>query len=212
MHAKRKPSLAPPRSSQPLRASHARDADGERAGPKSGPRSAIRPFRFEADDGAAPTPVPGDPKPEPTGDSGGGDVVDVIFREMYTCYLKSEYPQALQLAECVGRMQPGNLIAQAVRDRARGALGLRPGAVSNRVTPDTVLMTAVPLRTLKCLRIDPVTMLVLERLDGVKSVRTIVERLPLRAHEVLEVTQALDRLLGCGVVLPMRARGACPRG
>jgi hypothetical protein len=117
---------------------------------------------------------------------------ETIGRQMYGCYLASEFPEALHLAERVLAAEPEHALAQLVADQCRERL--MPSLALN---PSSVLRLKVEQLELHASRIDQTSSFVLGHVDGVIDAATIAALSGLPAPEALD---RLHALLDLGVL------------
>ena len=128
------------------------------------------------------------PAPNSSGGEGTLDVetvetIETIGREMYGCYLASEFPAALVLAERVLKEQPDHALARLVAEKCRERL--QP---SGRVlSPSSVLRLKFAELERQSRHIDVKSSVVLGHVDGVSDVATVAALTGLGS-------EALDRL------------------
>ena len=129
--------------------------------------------------------VPTAPAPEvsPTDDTLDVETVETIGREMYGCYLESDFPAALVLAERVLHEQPDHALAQLVAEKCRERL--QPS--SRALSPSSVLRLRFAELERQARHIDVKSSVVLGHVDGVSDVATVAALTGLGS-------EALDRL------------------
>ncbi len=119
---------------------------------------------------------------------------ETLGREMYGSYLRSDFPDALVLAERVLEKSPEHALAQLVAERCRALLG----STSDRcVQPSSVLRLKAPAHEIGRLGLDPTSRFVLGHIDGVTDAETISKLLGVPPKETLD---RLHALLELGVV------------
>ena len=125
------------------------------------------------------------PAPNSSGVEGTLDVetVETIGREMYGCYLASDFPAALVLAERVLKEQPDHALAQVVAEKCRERL--QPS--SRALSPSSVLRLKFAALERQARHIDVKSSVVLGHVDGVSDVATVAALTGLGS-------EALDRL------------------
>lgn len=111
------------------------------------------------------------------------ETVETIGREMYGCYLASDFPSALVLAERVLKEQPDHALAQVVAEKCRERL--QPS--SRALSPSSVLRLKFAELERQARHIDVKSSVVLGHVDGVSDVATVAALTGLG-------TEALDRL------------------
>jgi hypothetical protein len=121
------------------------------------------------------------------------DDPETVGREMYGCYLASDFPSALVLAERVLGCAPDHALAKLVADRCRERL------YPNRRTlsPSSVLRLKAGELARHAGRIDAASSVVLGHVDGVSTASTVVALTGLPAPEALN---RLNALLDLGVL------------
>ena len=112
------------------------------------------------------------------------DSVDTLGREMYGCYLASDFPEALVLAERVLSRQPAHALAQLVVEQCHARLQPSRRALN----PASVLRLKQAEVERQASHLDPTSSLVLGHVDGVSDAATVAEL------SGLPDTEALDRL------------------
>ena len=138
-----------------------------------------------APDSPRTTGVPTAPAPNvsATDDTLDVETVETIGREMYGCYLASDFPEALVLAERVLQEQPDHALAQVVAEKCRERL--QPS--SRALSPSSVLRLKFAELERQAKHIDVKSSVVLGHVDGVSDVATVAALTGLGA-------EALDRL------------------
>ncbi len=148
-------------------------------GPRDTPRSmaaatelaARAAWLVPANDSPRATGLPTAPAPdgdEPD-DTLGVETVETIGREMYGCYLESDFPAALVLAERVLREQPEHALAQLVADKCRERL--HPS--SRALSPSSVLRLKFAELERQAKHIDVKSSVVLGHVDGISDAATV---------------------------------------
>jgi hypothetical protein len=128
-------------------------------------------------------------------DSDDSEATNTIGRAMYGCYLQSDYPEAMVLAERVLEREPDHAMALLVRDGCRDRLG-SPSDVP-RLVPSSVVRLKRPAHEVADLvrsDADAVSEVVLGHVDGVADIAMLAalsgipraEALD-RFHELLEL-------------------------
>lgn len=116
-----------------------------------------------------------------------------VGREMYGCYLASDFPAALVLAERVLAAEPDHALAQLVADRCRERLAPSAGTLR----PSSVLRLKMAELERHMLEIDPTSSVVLGHIDGISDAATEAALTGLPSAEALD---RLHALLDMGVV------------
>lgn len=113
------------------------------------------------------------------------DVTDAetIGREMYSCYLASEFPEALVLAERVLETQPDHALAQVVAETCREQL--------RALTPSSILRLKATELERHANHIDATSSFVLGHVDGVSDAATVAALTGLPGAEALDRIHAL---------------------
>lgn len=132
------------------------------------------------------------PSPPPRADDASDETLDSMNvetagREMYSCYLESDFPAALVLAERVLSLDAEHSLAQLVAERCRERM--RPTRVTLR--PSSVLRRRPSELERYARDIDPASSLVLHHIDGVTDAATVAELSGLSGGEALERIVAL---------------------
>ena len=109
---------------------------------------------------------------------------ETIGREMYGCYLASEFPSALVLAERVLEREPTHALAQLVATQCRERL--QPSA--RTLSPSSVLRLKAAALEQNVRHIDATSTFVLGHVDGISNAATVA------ALSGLPDTEALNRL------------------
>jgi hypothetical protein len=140
-----------------------------------------------------PTP-PEDPRESvATDDTIDLDDPETVGREMYGCYLASDFPEALVLAERVLEMDPDHGLAKLVAERCRERL--QPNATT--LNPSSVLRLRIAELERQSKHIDARTSMVLGHIDGVSDAATVAALTGLPDAEALA---RLHALLDLGVL------------
>ncbi|MBX3206984.1 MAG: hypothetical protein KF764_18200 [Labilithrix sp.] len=145
--------------------------------------------RVAADERRAAPTAPTPPAPqvgvaEPTVDV---EDVETVGREMYGCYLASDFPEALVLAERVLSHEPEHALAQLVAERCRERL--QPSA--RTLSPSSVLRLKFAELERHARHIDPTSSFVLGHIDGVSDAATVAALTGLPGAEALNRLHAL---------------------
>jgi hypothetical protein len=119
-----------------------------------------------------------------TDDTLNAENVETIGREMYGCYLASDFPEALVLAERVLQTEPEHALAQLVAEKCRERL--QPSA--RTLSPSSVLRLKIAELEKQSRHIDPTSSFVLGHIDGISDAATVA------ALTGLPNTEALARL------------------
>lgn len=143
--------------------------------------------------GATPTPVMRLPSSFETDDTVRIEDAETVGREMYGCYLASDFPEALVLAERVLQMQPEHALAQVVAERCRDRLK----SIGPRFNPSSVLRLKIAELERHSGRIDATSSFVLGHIDGVSDAATVAALTGLPGNEALA---RLHALLDLGVL------------
>lgn len=154
-------------------------ADAAAAAARAAPRSAPSP-EVQRRSGAPTVPAP---EVKEAFDALDVESIETIGREMYGCYLASDFPGALVLAERVLREQPDHALAQLVLDKCHERLQPSRRALS----PSSVLRLKFAELERQARHIDVKSSVVLGHVDGVSDVATVAALTGLG-------TEALDRL------------------
>ncbi len=129
------------------------------------------------------------------GDATSDQSTTTIGRAMYGCYLSSDYPEALVLAERVLEREPDHALAQLVVDGCRDKLALP--ADGRRLSPSSVLrLTKQPFELVELvasgeLTADSASQAVLDHIDGVSNVTIVAELAGVPRPEALHRLHAL---------------------
>lgn len=141
-----------------------------------------------------------DTPPAPANASGGApeqtldlENTETVGREMYGCYLASDFPEALVLAERVLEKEPDHALAQLVLEKCRERL--QPAA--RTLSPSSVLRLKMNELERHAGRIDPTSSFILDHIDGVSDAATIAALTGLPDAEALS---RLHALLDLGVL------------
>lgn len=141
-----------------------------------------------------------DTPPAPANASGGApeqtldlENTETVGREMYGCYLASDFPEALVLAERVLEKEPDHALAQLVLEKCRERL--QPAA--RTLSPSSVLRLKMNELERHAGRIDPTSSFVLGHVDGVSDAATVAALTGLPDAEALS---RLHALLDLGVL------------
>jgi hypothetical protein len=118
---------------------------------------------------------------------------ETIGREMYGCYLASDFPEALVLAERVLERQPEHALAQLVLKECKERLEPSMRALS----PSSVLRLKFAELERQSKHIDPTSSFVLGHIDGISDAATVAALTGLPGPEALE---RLHALLDLGVL------------
>jgi hypothetical protein len=165
-----------------------RDAPGTLAAPP-----AVDEELEQAERLTIPTP-PEDPRESvATDDTIDLDDLETVGREMYGCYLASDFPEALVLAERVLEMDPDHALAKLVAERCRERL--QPNATT--LNPSSVLRLRIAELERQSKHIDARTSMVLGHIDGVSDAATVAALTGLPDAEALA---RLHALLDLGVL------------
>jgi len=113
--------------------------------------------------------------------------VETIGREMYGCYLASDFPEALVLAERVLQAEPEHALAQLVLEKCRERL--QPSA--RTLSPSSVLRLKIAELERQSKHIDPTSSFVLGHIDGISDAATVAALTGLPNTEALERLHAL---------------------
>jgi hypothetical protein len=127
-------------------------------------------------------------------ESGETDDPDALGRVMYGCYLESDYPAALALAERVIHQKPTHALAHVVADRCRSVLASER---STRLESHSVLRISSTPSRLSSLPLDPMSLFLLGQIDGRTTAEDIVSIVGSPASETLD---RLWDLMALGVV------------
>lgn len=119
-----------------------------------------------------------------TDDTLNVESVETIGREMYGCYLASDFPEALVLAERVLEAEPEHALAQLVAEKCRERL--QPNV--RTLSPSSVLRLKIAELERQSRHIDPTSSFVLGHIDGISDAATVA------ALTGLPNTEALARL------------------
>ncbi len=136
------------------------------------------------DPNVATAPRPPAPEVSTTDDTLDVENTETIGREMYGCYLASDFPEALVLAERVLAQQPDHALAQLVAEKCRERL--QPS--SRALSPSSVLRLKFAALERHSKHIDATSSFVLGHIDGISDAATVA------ALSGLPGTEALDRL------------------
>ncbi|MBX3201423.1 MAG: hypothetical protein KF894_25025 [Labilithrix sp.] len=137
---------------------------------------------------AAPTmPTPPAPQVSVTDATVEVEDVETVGREMYGCYLASDFPEALVLAERVLAHEPEHALAQLVAERCRERL--QPSA--RALSPSSVLRLRFAELERQARHIDPTSSFVLGHIDGVSDAATVAALTGLPGAEALSRLHAL---------------------
>jgi hypothetical protein len=109
-----------------------------------------------------------------------------IGRAMYGSYLKSDFPEALVLAERVLEKQPDHSLAQLVRDRCKAVL-----VEESALEPTSVVRLKSSPEELLSLSLDARSEMVLGQVDGITDAETIAELAGIPRAEALGRLHAL---------------------
>jgi hypothetical protein len=123
-------------------------------------------------------------KASPSDDTLNAQSVETVGREMYGCYLSSDFPEALVLAERVLQAEPDHALAQLVLEKCRERL--QPSA--RTLSPSSVLRLKIAELEKQSRHIDPTSSFVLGHIDGISDAATVA------ALTGLPNTEALARL------------------
>jgi hypothetical protein len=118
-----------------------------------------------------------------------------IGRAMYGCYLESNFPEALVLAERVLEKEPSHAMAAAVAERCRERLSPPPERAP--IHPSSVVRLRATGTDYSQLRLDPKSEVVLYHVDGFIDAGTIAELAGIPRAETLD---RLHALLDLGVL------------
>ncbi len=128
----------------------------------------------------------------PTNLDAMAESTEVIGRAMYGCYLASDFPEALVLAERVLERQPEHALAQLVADRCRAVLSEEPP-----IAPSSVLRLKTSPEELRAMGLDALSEFVLGHVDGVLDAATVADLAGIPRNEALG---RLHALLDLGVL------------
>lgn len=141
-----------------------------------------------------------DTPPAPANVSGGApeqtldlENTETVGREMYGCYLASDFPEALVLAERVLEREPEHALAQLVLEKCRERL--QPAA--RTLSPSSVLRLKMNELERHAGHIDPTSSFVLGHVDGISDAATVAALTGLPDAEALS---RLHALLDLGVL------------
>lgn len=115
------------------------------------------------------------------------DNPETAGREMYGCYLASDFPAALVLAERVLQLQPDHALAHLVLDRCRERL--RPNG--HTLSPSSVLRLKMAELERHSMNIDATSSFVLGHIDGISDAATVAALTGLPNMEALARLHAL---------------------
>jgi hypothetical protein len=118
---------------------------------------------------------------------------ETIGREMYGCYLASDFPEALVLAERVLEREPDHALAQLVLKQCKERL--EPSA--RTLSPSSVLRLKFAELERQSRHIDPTSSFVLGHIDGISDAATVAALTGLPGGEALS---RLHALLDLGVL------------
>jgi hypothetical protein len=129
-------------------------------------------------------------------DGDGEDAIaestEAVGRAMYGCYLSSDFPEALVLAERVLEQQPEHALAQLVAERCRAVL-----SEATPINPSSVLRLKSSMEELRALGLDAVSAFVLDHVDGVVDAATVADLAGIPRNEAMG---RLHALLDLGVL------------
>ena len=145
-----------------------------------------------SEEGRAGVPTAPAPEASATEDTLDVETVETIGREMYSCYLASDFPEALVLAERVLAEQPDHALAQLVAEKCRERL--QPS--SRALSPSSVLRLKFSELERQAKHIDITSSVVLGHVDGVSDVATVAALTGLGA----EAVDRLHALVDLGVL------------
>jgi hypothetical protein len=111
---------------------------------------------------------------------------EAVGRAMYGSYLKSDFPEALVLAERVLEKQPDHALAQLVRDRCKTML-----AEERALEPTSVVRLKSSPEELLALSLDVRSEMVLGQVDGMTDAETIADLAGIPRAEALGRLHAL---------------------
>jgi hypothetical protein len=118
---------------------------------------------------------------------------ETVGREMYGCYLASDFPEAMVLAERVLAREPEHTLAQLVLEKCRERLGTKGRTLS----PSSVLRLKFAELERQSSHIDPTSSFVLGHIDGISDAATVAALTGLGKTEALA---RLHALLDLGVL------------
>ena len=121
------------------------------------------------------------------------DNPETAGREMYGCYLASDFPAALVLAERVLALQPDHALARLVLDRCHERL--TPAA--RTLSPSSVLRLKMAELERQSMHIDATSSFVLGHIDGISDAATVAA---LTGLPNMEALQRLHALVDLGVL------------
>lgn len=135
------------------------------------------------------TGVPTAPAPDvsATDDTLDVETTETIGREMYGCYLASDFPEALVLAERVLAEQPDHALAQLVAEKCRERL--QPSR--RTLSPSSVLRLKLAELERHARHIDARSSFVLGHVDGISDAATVAALTGLPGAEALDRLHAL---------------------
>ena len=137
--------------------------------------------------GTLTVPTPPAPQVDGTDATVDAETAETIGREMYGCYLASDFPEALVLAERVLAHEPDHALAQLVAERCRERL--QPSA--RALSPSSVLRLKLGELERHASHIDPTSSFVLGHIDGVSDAATVAALTGLPGAEALDRLHAL---------------------
>ncbi len=137
--------------------------------------------------GTLTAPTPPAPRVEGTDATVDAETAETIGREMYGCYLASDFPEALVLAERVLAHEPDHALAQLVAERCRERL--QPSA--RALSPSSVLRLKLGELERHASQIDPTSSFVLGHIDGGSDAATVAALTGLPGAEALDRLHAL---------------------
>jgi hypothetical protein len=153
--------------------------------PRDTPRTmAIAPAVDEPGTITVTPPAPSDHAMEDTMDL---EDPETVGREMYGCYLASDFPEALVLAERVLEHDPDHALAQLVADKCRERLTPNVRTLS----PSSVLRLKIAELERQASHIDATSSFVLGHIDGVSDAATVAALTGLPGAEALDRLHAL---------------------
>lgn len=123
------------------------------------------------------------------------DNPETIGREMYGCYLASDFPEALVLAERLLEREPAHTLAQLVAQQCRERLYPTPATPTLR--PSSVLRLKAGEFARHADHIDATSSFVLGHVDGISDAATVAALTGLPGAEALN---RLHALLDLGVL------------
>lgn len=156
----------------------------------------MRPEDLDAPAGSARQATTAAPEPGPL--IGSDDTVDLenpdaTGREMCGCFLASDFPSAMVLAERVLSMQPEHALARLVLDRCKERL--QPS--SRTLSPSSVLRLRMAELERQSMHIDATSSFVLGHIDGISDAGTVAA---LTGLPNMEALQRLHALVDLGVL------------